>query len=214
MSDVPPSLPPKGAPLADNGNSHSRPESSTSPPSQAASHAQTPTPSVKIPLPDNFGSLPTREIEKLLSTLDVLKGYLVTLIQGELDKDVAELEGIVRQIESYKEKLEQLESCKRKTRLKAEEVNELTSQWLQKEQEMKKALYRFSRENLQSLLQTSVQESRKLTESIQATFVSHIDQHDEQSIQMFIKSYRHERKEYYLHKEKLSRFQQGRIGGI
>jgi hypothetical protein len=201
MNNTPPSLPPKGLELSDGSS-----------PTSVGDESQQLKP--HIPLPDNFHDLPTSEISKLLDTMDTLKGYLVTLIQNELEKEVNDLEGIIKEIGGYIEKLGELQAKKQQTQSRLDQIQQLTKEWEDQQKQMHEALQRFRAENIHSLLQRSVLESQKLSDSIQLTFVSHVEQHDEQSIQAFIKTYKQERKLYYLRHEKLQRYQESRIGGL
>lgn len=196
VMSTPPTLPPKGPEYSNGGAGKHTPQRPS------------------IPLPENLQELPTNEISRLLDSLDALKGYLVSLIQSELDKDVSDLNNVVEQIQKYIAQLEDLEKKKHATHTRIENLNSLSAQWQASEREMYSTLARFNRDRIYSILQQSVTDSQKLTESIQATFVSFIDTHDESSIQQFIRTYKDERKLFHLRNEKLHRFQEDRLGGL
>ncbi|CDR38364.1 CYFA0S02e00782g1_1 [Cyberlindnera fabianii] len=210
MSTTPPTLPPKG-PLSSTPADSSVGGDSTP-------VSQTPTPHQHerrhIPLPQVCKTLPTHEITKLLDTLDVLKGYLITLMKDQVENEAKELDAVVKQIETYIESLHKLNSQKDETNKRLEHMHSLVQKWTATEAQMARSLQKFSRENIYTQLLSSVNDSRRLTESIQDSFLSHTVDHDEAVILEFIRNYKQERTLYYLRKEKLSRFNENRVGGL
>lgn len=198
---TPPSLPPK---TPDVSNPHQ----------QGTSPRATPQPIARIPVSEDIKSLPKNQLIKLINSVDVLKGYLVTLSQKELDASSKELDAIIRDIEHFIKTLSHLQSSKEDLNKRLLPLQRLVSEWESKEVEMYSSLKKFGSESIYSLLNDSVFESKKLTNSISQSFIQDVKEHDESSIQHFIRSYRSERKLYYLRSEKLHRFNEDRIGGL
>lgn len=197
---TPPSLPPKTPDLSNNQGT--------------PSPLPAPQPIPRVQLSDDIKSLPTEQLKRLFNSVEVLKGYLITLNEKQLNQSVDELDSIIRDIEHFIRTLGQLQSSKEEINRKLPEIQRLAQEWETKEVEMYSSLKRFGAENLYSLLSNSVVESKKLTNSISQSFIQDVEEHDEASIQSFIKSYRNERKLYYLRSEKLHRFNEDRIGGL
>lgn len=167
---------------------------------------------IQIPPPD-LTNLSTPQITKLLGSFNILKGYLATLVQKDVDNDVSELSEVIGQINHYIKQLDQLESMKQQTEVSLNELDSLSSKWQAKEQEMYESLRRFNRDEVYKLVLSGVNDAKKLCESIEASFVMG-HQHDDQSIQQFIQSCQRERKLYYQRKEKLQKLQENRVSGL
>lgn len=135
-------------------------------------------------------------------------------MKDQVENEVKELDAVVKQIETYIESLHKLNSQKDETNKRLEHMHSLVQKWTVTEAQMAKSLQKFSRENIYTQLLSSVNDSRRLTESIQDSFLSHTVNHDEAVILEFIRNYKQERTLYYLRKEKLSRFNENRVGGL
>lgn len=199
---TPPSLPPK------------TPEYGTSNAQRDASPQPTPQPIARIEVSEDIRSLPTDQLLRLMESIDILKGYLIQLSEKELNQSASELDTIIGDIDHFIKSLSQLQTSKDALNKQLFELQRLVEEWESKEVAMYASLKKFGPENIYSLLSSSVNESRKLTNSISQSFIQDVQEHDESSIQSFIKSYRNERKLYYLRSEKLHRFNEDRIGGL
>ncbi|CCH45047.1 hypothetical protein BN7_4625 [Wickerhamomyces ciferrii] len=202
MSQSPPTLPPKTPEHSTGQEINQRPP----PPQQQVT---------QVDIPEEIQSLPKDQLIKLIQSVDVLKGYLITLNEKNLQDNTVVLDGIVKDIESFIQKLQQLQKSKDDLNKQLLSLQALTSEWNSREVDMYSSLQKFGSKNLYSLLRTSVLESKKLTESISQSFIQDsLEKHDEASIQNFIKNYKAERKLYYLRTEKLHRFNEERVGGL
>ncbi|KAH3679718.1 hypothetical protein WICMUC_000749 [Wickerhamomyces mucosus] len=212
--DTPPSLPPK--PTSEISNEPSTSKTSNKPSSSSSfisNSINNGNLKKSIPLPKSFNLLPTSEINKLTNSLNILKGYLITLYQDEFNKNLSDLNLIVEKINEYLIKLQKLNDSKLEISNKLNLLKIQVEEWELIESNMYKSLQKFSNENLGYLLTIAVQDSKKLSESIQSNFITHSN-HNDESIQQFIKDFTKERKLYYLRNEKLQRFNENRIGGI
>jgi len=199
---TPPSLPPK-TPDFSNGSGQISPQLTSQP-----------KPISKVEVSEDIKSLPSDQLIKLMGATDVLKGYLMNLSEAEQNDSAKELDTIIRDIEHFINTLSHLQTSKQDINQKLLRHQGLAKQWEDTEIKMYSALKKFGPENMYSLLSSSVRESKKLTNSISQSFIQDVEEHDESSVQSFIKNYRNERKLYYLRNEKLHRFNEDRIGGL
>lgn len=166
-------------------------------------------------MPETFKSVPTHQLEKLISSISELKGYLLTQPAAKLDITVDELSQVIEKMKHFIVKLDSLNDSKDKTNQELSSLENLSQQWLALQTEMLKLLdQKFSIDTLYNSLFELVNESKQLSVSISSSFINAPDPHSDSSIESFINTYRAQRSLYHLRNSKLQRFKENRIGGL
>lgn len=205
-----PPLPPKPS-AGSQGQAQSPGAQAQSPGAQAQSPGAE---AQSLALPEFTQVLPDHELARLLNSIHVLRGFVVTLSQQQLDAQRAQVDALLAQVDSFYQQLDLLQQQKLSTNSQLDALNQLVKTWETVQDDMYRSLKPYSLHNLSVQLASLIEDCKKLTESQSSSFVSHIGQHDEQSIQSFISSYRSQRKLYHLRVEKQHRLNEQRVGGL
>lgn len=214
-----PSLPPKTNISKTPQQAQSQSASSVTsppPPPQQAQHVKPTTQKVEpiFSLPETFTLLPNAEILKLCKSLDVLRGFLITQIEAEKEANLSQLNQYIEQLESFKLRLQTILKEKQATNEALEALQLRVKEWESAQADMYAALDKFSHGNVQRILVEAVNDAKALSDSIESSFLSYSGVHDDDSVQEFLDNYMKERTLYYMRREKLARFNEGRIGGL
>lgn len=163
------------------------------------------------PIPDQFESLSTSELDRLIESVSELKGYLLKDVN--LNAYLLRLDDIIKSLEDFKVKLKSINEEKKITN---EKLIELQSDHENFQLSQKKMLglldKKFSINTLYNSLFQSINELKFEIDDLFNSFI--LTSQDDESIELFINNYTDLKTLYHLRNSKLQRFKENRISGL